>query len=124
MNAPAHISLSELRTLRRIQVACNDDRNGHFAARANAIEIHLSRWESIYLEAADRVPVFRELDGRVRLSRRMFDLRLHRCWVGNWCWNEYVGTVKESRRLLRYLREMGIWYAAAGSARICRWFES
>lgn len=59
----------------------------------------------------------------VRISRRTFQFRTQREWVGNWCWNALAMTRREAHRLVAYLRSQPDWVCEGGPARLCDWYD-
>jgi hypothetical protein len=107
-----------------ISIACNNPDNGHFTGHFSAL--HYGNDQDTELQHADflRGPRVTYLgDGRVRLSRRIFEYEREKEWYGNWCWNALWMRPEEARRLLRYLRESGGWHCEGGPVRLYDWFN-
>jgi hypothetical protein len=103
-----------------VHFACNDPDNGDFAGKAGmaAVSIgeHLMDLELDFLAGVK----FTELDGAIRIHRRVFKVISTTYWCGNWCWNAYRLPRREYRRLIRTLAEHG-WRCTSG---LVRWGEA
>lgn len=103
-----------------IDVACNDPDNGLFADRAGMITI-----DDIELESDNWLDGYRftEIDGAIRLHRRVFKIVASKDWIGNWCWNRYWMERAEAKRFLHMLRDSGHWRCTTGPSRWYEWFN-
>lgn len=107
-----------MKSLVRIDFACNDPANGDFAGRAmmasyGDIEIEAPSWDGFK---------FTELGGAIRIHRRVFSVHSIKYWLGNWCWNGYWLPRADAKRLLMTLRDNG-WRVTCGPCRFYDWFN-
>ena len=109
-----------------ISIACNHHDNGNFLGRFDAM--HYGNDQDMEIQHVHWGPrgglLVRYLgDGRVKISRRVFEYEREKEWYGNWCWNAFWMRTAEARRLLRYIREIGGWHCEGGPSRLYRWFN-
>src|SRR5690348_12236704 len=86
-----------------ISIACNNPDTGHFTGRFSAL--HYGDDQDMELQHMDwygGVRITYLDDGKVRISRRIFEYEREKEWYGNWCWNAFWMRRSEARRLLRY----------------------
>ena len=99
-----------------VAFACNDPDNGLFAGKVEMGEI-----DGNEIDRGDPV-TFTETAKGFRIHRKEFAVIGSREWVGNWCWNSYTMTVKESNRLASHLRDKG-WTCTCGEGRFFDWMN-
>ena len=102
-----------------IDILCNDD-NGLFDHRAGMVTIGDIEIESVNWLDGYR---FSELDGAIRLHRRIFKIVASKEWIGNWCWNRYWLERSEAKRFILMLRDSGHWQCTHGPSRWYDWFN-
>jgi hypothetical protein len=108
-----------------ISIACNDPDNGNFVGRFDMLHYGNDQDLELQHDHWGRGVRVRYLgDGKVRISRRVFEYEREKEWWGNWCWNAFWMQPREARRLLRYLRDSGHWHCEAGPCRLYHWFNS
>lgn len=100
-----------------IDFACNDPDNGNFQGK-----VWMASIDGNEIERSDGEVAFTELDGAFRIHRAKFAVAEAKEWVGNWCWNRYWMTVKESNRLASHLRANG-WRCTCGDDRFFDWMN-
>ncbi len=113
-------TLDIARALVRVDVACNDPRNGVFTGRAEQIQIGS---DLIDLEAKRHpAPAFAEVDGTIRLAGMAWPICGWDGWVGNWCWNGYWLKIDDAVRFLTWLHQRDLYTLSTGETRIFnRW---
>ena len=99
-----------------VDFACNDPDNGVFAARVGTAEIDGNEVER-FSEVA-----FRETEKGFRIHRKEFEVQDRKEWVGNWCWNRFVMTVREANRLCEHMRANS-WQCTSGEVDFKDWFN-
>lgn len=99
--------------------ACNDPDNGLFASRVFRASYGDAEFEGDFM-AGYR---FRVEGDEIKLHRRKFKFLRRKYWVGNWCWDRFWFRRDEARRLLKTMRESGLWHCDTGPARFFDWFN-
>ena len=103
-----------------VHIACNDPDNGHFARKAQALQLDFGKGD--YLElgmCGRRDPGFLVLDGGFfRLGRYKYPFSRSGEWVGNWCWNGYWMPIPEVVRFLDWLHRRRLFHCTTGETRI------
>lgn len=99
-----------------IDFACNDPDNGLFMARVGTAEI-----DGNEIERPAEV-TFRETQKGFRIHRKQFEVDSRTEWLGNWCWNRYLMSVREANRLAAHLSANG-WRCTTGEVRFKDWFN-
>lgn len=107
-----------------VNLACNRPENGSFMGRIYGVNYGDDMSIGLTVIAEPIGMGLRFLDGnRIRVSRRIFRYVSERDWCGNWCLHAFRMEHREARRLLRYLRESGIWCCESGPTRLFHWFN-
>lgn len=103
-----------------VHFACNDPDNGRFAGRVGLASVTWCK-ELCELDLDPFWGVkFTELDGAIRIHRKVFPIVASKDWVGNWCWNAYRFEYPVYRRLIRTLAKNG-WRCTGG---LVRWSDA
>lgn len=58
----------------------------------------------------------------LRLHGIKFQIKDHREWTANWCWDSLDLDVRETLRFCRLLKRQG-WFCEDGPERVCAWFN-
>jgi hypothetical protein len=107
-----------------ISIACNHPDNGHFMGHFDAVHYGDDQDMELQQTMGSRPFAIRFLDdSRVRIRHRIFKYTWDKEWFGNWCWHGFRMERSEARRLLRYLRESGLWHCEGGPTRLYYWFN-
>lgn len=85
----------------RVSVCCNDGNNGVCLGVFEAIDFVDSRDYSARLYGPPTRVTY--LEGRARISRRLYEISSFRYGVGNWCWDGFAMSRGSALRLLEYL---------------------
>ena len=109
-----------------VDIACNDGDNGLFAGVADQISIGDAEFEPAHYGAS---PTFRELDGAVRLSGKVWTIESSKYGVGNWCWNRYLLARPEITprwylvEFVTWLRKRKIFRCTTAESEFYEWFN-
>jgi hypothetical protein len=114
-----------MRALAQIDFACNDPDDGNFAYEVSAIQYRIGT------DFAEIEPVKncgyrfsdRATSGHIRIHRRKYRYQRLKDWYGNWCWNAYWLPRSEAKRLLKDLRDSGLWRCTCAPTRFYHWFN-
>ena len=105
-----------------VMLCCNDDRNGDFLGRAEAIEVEdiqleggsvTCNWISRRLSRAKSY----EGDSTLRIGRLFIPCLEYRTWVGNCCWDCAKIRAVHALRIINYLAKAR-WHAVEAEYRI------
>lgn len=99
-----------------VEFACNNPDNGLFAGK-----VSMAQLDGNEIDRGDDV-TFTETPKGFRIHRKEFAVISSKEWHGNWCWNQYLMTVKEANRLASHLRDKG-WTCTCGDARFYDWMN-